>query len=132
MLLGLPDYEIKSIDEIAGQVEIQARYTGALSCTHCREAKLRPKERRTRRLRHENWRMRQCVLELETFNGNAGPAAAASGSGFGNPAAPAYHRRTMGQVSRNYWATVSPEEKRKRAQKSARARWARNRAVAQQ
>lgn len=41
-------------------------------------------------------------------------------------------RRTMGQVSRNYWATVSPEEKRQRAQKSARARWARNRAVAQQ
>ena len=34
-------------------------------------------------------------------------------------------RRTMGQVSRNYWATVSPEEKRRRAQKSARARWAR-------
>src|ERR1700751_4803513 len=32
-------------------------------------------------------------------------------------------RRTMGQVSRNYWATVSPEEKRRRAQKSARARW---------
>ena len=28
-------------------------------------------------------------------------------------------RRTMGQVSRNYWATVSPEEKRERARKSA-------------
>ena len=32
-------------------------------------------------------------------------------------------RRTMGQVSRKYWATVSAEEKRLRAQKSARARW---------
>ena len=32
-------------------------------------------------------------------------------------------RRTMGQVSRNYWATVSPEEKRRRAQNGARARW---------
>ena len=32
-------------------------------------------------------------------------------------------RRTMGQVSRNYWSTVSPEEKRRRAQNSARARW---------
>ncbi|MBV8831887.1 MAG: hypothetical protein JO108_21975 [Acidobacteriaceae bacterium] len=32
-------------------------------------------------------------------------------------------RRTTGQVSRNYWATVSPEGKRRRAQKSARARW---------
>ena len=29
----------------------------------------------------------------------------------------------MGQVSRNYWATVSPEEKRERARKSAQARW---------
>jgi hypothetical protein len=35
-------------------------------------------------------------------------------------------RRTMGQVSRNYWATVSPEEKRRRAQNSARARWGRS------
>jgi len=34
-------------------------------------------------------------------------------------------RRTMGQVSRNYWATVSPEEKRERARKSAHARWRR-------
>ena len=41
-------------------------------------------------------------------------------------------RRTMGQVSRNYWATVSPEEKRRRAQKSARTRWAQNRALSEQ
>jgi len=34
-------------------------------------------------------------------------------------------RRTMGQVSRNYWATVSPEERRERARKSAEARWSR-------
>src|ERR1700759_3478208 len=34
-------------------------------------------------------------------------------------------RRTMGQVSRNYWASVSPEEKRRRAQNSAWARWGR-------
>ena len=32
-------------------------------------------------------------------------------------------RRTMGQVSRNYWATVSAEEKRERARQNARARW---------
>ena len=36
-------------------------------------------------------------------------------------------RRTMGQVSRKYWATVSAEEKRVRAQNSARARWSRAR-----
>ena len=34
-------------------------------------------------------------------------------------------RRTMGQVSRNYWATLSPEEKRLRVQRSAHARWGR-------
>ena len=38
-------------------------------------------------------------------------------------------RRTMGQVSRNYWATVSAEEKRIRAQRSAQARWSRTRSV---
>ena len=32
-------------------------------------------------------------------------------------------RRTMGQVSRKYWATVSVEEKRARGQRSALARW---------
>jgi hypothetical protein len=34
-------------------------------------------------------------------------------------------RRTMGQVSRNYWARISAEEKRERARKSAQARWRR-------
>jgi hypothetical protein len=32
-------------------------------------------------------------------------------------------RRTMGQVSRNYWATVSEEERRERGRRSAQARW---------
>jgi hypothetical protein len=36
-------------------------------------------------------------------------------------------RRTMGQVSRNYWATVSREEKSERGKKSAQARWNRHR-----
>ena len=35
-------------------------------------------------------------------------------------------RRTMGQVSRNYWATVSREDKQDRARKSAQARWNRH------
>ena len=34
-------------------------------------------------------------------------------------------RRTIGQVSRNYWAMVNPEERRERARKSAQARWSR-------
>lgn len=43
-----------------------------------------------------------------------------------SPAQSEVFRRTMGQVSRNYWATVSMEEKRERARKSARARWQRH------
>ena len=34
-------------------------------------------------------------------------------------------RRTMGQVSRNYWATVSEEERRERGRRNAQARWSR-------
>jgi hypothetical protein len=40
-----------------------------------------------------------------------------------SPAQSEVFRRTMGQVSRNYWATISAEEKRERARKSAQARW---------
>lgn len=40
-----------------------------------------------------------------------------------SPAESEVFRRTMGQVSRNYWATVSFEERRGRAQKGAHARW---------
>jgi hypothetical protein len=36
-------------------------------------------------------------------------------------------RRTMDQVSRNYWATVSREEKSERGRKGAQARWDRHR-----
>jgi hypothetical protein len=43
-----------------------------------------------------------------------------------SPAQSEVFRRTMGQVSRNYWATISEEEKRARARRSARARWNRN------
>ena len=43
-----------------------------------------------------------------------------------SPAQSEVFRRTMGQVSRNYWATVSMEEKRERARQSARARWGRH------
>ena len=43
-----------------------------------------------------------------------------------SPAQSEVFRRTMGQVSRNYWATISLEERRERGRRSARARWSRN------
>ena len=42
-----------------------------------------------------------------------------------SPAQSEVFRRTMAQVSRNYWATVSLEERREGGRKSARARWGR-------
>jgi transposase len=65
VVLGLPDYEISEIQWSGGQVTISARYTGQILCPHCGGAKLRSKGRYQRRVRHENWGMRSCVLELE-------------------------------------------------------------------
>jgi hypothetical protein len=44
-----------------------------------------------------------------------------------SPAQSEVFRRTMGQVSRNYWAALSATEKHARGQKAARARWDRQR-----
>src|SRR5581483_6074041 len=46
-----------------------------------------------------------------------------------SPAQSEVFRRTMGQVSRNYWATVTRDEKRERARRSAHARWAQRSAL---
>ena len=64
--MGLPEYEVTSVEEVAGRVHIRARFGGKVACPHCGGAKRRRKDRRTRRLRHESWGIRQCVLELET------------------------------------------------------------------
>ena len=64
--MGLPDYEITGIEEIAGRIRIQVHYTGAVYCPHCEGKQLRIKDRRTRSPRHESWGTRQVVLELET------------------------------------------------------------------
>jgi transposase len=68
VVLGLPAYEITGLDEVKGEIWTQARFTGKVSCPDCGESKLRVKDRRVRRLRHENWGMRPSVLELETRN----------------------------------------------------------------
>src|SRR5438309_2586829 len=43
-----------------------------------------------------------------------------------SPAQSEVFRRTMAQVSRNYWSTISTEEKRARGKRSAQARWNRH------
>ena len=65
--MGLPEYEITAIEEVAGQVRITVRFIGRVLCPECGGEKLRRKDRRIRRPRHESWGVRHCVLELETF-----------------------------------------------------------------
>jgi transposase len=65
-ILGLPEYEITAVEEMAGLVRISARFVGRIACLHSGAEKLRQKDRRTRYLRHESWGMRRCVLALET------------------------------------------------------------------
>jgi len=65
LVLGLPDYEINDIQIQDGGMRILARYVGLRLCPHCGGDRLRNKGRYERRVRHENWGMRRCVLCLE-------------------------------------------------------------------
>ncbi len=65
IVLGLPDYEITELQISGGGVRISARHTGPRSCPHCGGNRLRNKGRYQRRVRHENWGLRHCVVELE-------------------------------------------------------------------
>ena len=63
-ILGLSDYEIKQI-EGQGQVIVRARYTGPSRCPHCQGESVRIKDSFVRRIRHEDWGVRPCWLDLE-------------------------------------------------------------------
>jgi transposase len=65
ILLGLPAYQITEIRMQKGVVRFTARYTGAAACRHCNSTFLRNKGRHLRRVRHENWGQRTCILELQ-------------------------------------------------------------------
>jgi len=65
-VLGLPGYQITGIEEQSGKVRISARHTGPISCPRCGGVRLRMKDRRIRKLRHESLGLRHAVLELET------------------------------------------------------------------
>ena len=64
--MGLPEYQVTSLEETEGLIRIRARYTGPVACPHCAGKRLRIKDRRIRRLRHESWGNRRSMLELET------------------------------------------------------------------
>ena len=65
LVLGLPDYEINDIQIQDGGMRILARYVGLRLCPHCGGDRLRNKGKYERRVRHENWGMRRCLLCLE-------------------------------------------------------------------
>jgi transposase len=65
-LLGLPGYQITEVKEEAGWNRIRAVFTGGVSCPDCQGTNLRTKDKRVRRLRHENWGERRTVLERES------------------------------------------------------------------
>jgi transposase len=65
-VLGLPGYQITDVAEVAGKVRILARHAGPKSCPHCGSQRLRVKDKRMRRPRHESLGLRHSVLELES------------------------------------------------------------------
>ncbi len=64
-VLGLAQYEITSISDNGGTVQIAARYTGSVACPDCNCEQLRSKDRYVRTVRHETWGMRHVFLILE-------------------------------------------------------------------
>jgi len=63
-ILGLSDYEIKEI-EGQNQIIVRVRYTGPSRCPHCQGERLRVKDSFVRRVRHEDWGLRHCWMDLE-------------------------------------------------------------------
>lgn len=64
--MGLPGYEVTGIDELDGMVRIRARFSGCPQCPSCNGLRLRLKDTRVRRVRHESWGSRRCQLWLES------------------------------------------------------------------
>lgn len=63
-ILGLPQYDIISIRASGGEVTIQARYRGPVSCAECGSIRLRNKGRISRRVRHVSFAASRVWLEL--------------------------------------------------------------------
>ena len=65
IVLGLPLYDISSIERNGGTITILARYTGPISCPKCGGSHLRNKGWCRRTVRHDDWGFRRVVLSLE-------------------------------------------------------------------
>jgi transposase len=65
ILIGLPGYQITGIDWSKGKVTISARYSGPRCCGNCGSAAVRSRGLYHRTVRHEDWGLRHCFLEVE-------------------------------------------------------------------
>ncbi len=65
-LVGLPGYEVTGICHSDRTVLVSVRFVGEVHCAFCSGKDLKARDRRLRRIRHESYGERQCVLELET------------------------------------------------------------------
>ncbi len=65
-LVGLPGFEVTDICYSGGQVCLSVRFVGDRCCPFCGGKDLRHRDRRLRRVRHESYGERPCVLDIET------------------------------------------------------------------
>ncbi len=65
IVLGLPGNQIRKMEWEGGQIRIEARHEGVRECPKCAGKRLRSKGCFRRRVRHEDWGMRKCILFLE-------------------------------------------------------------------
>ena len=65
IVLGLPQYEITSIERTGGTITISARHAGSISCPKCGGSRLRNKGWCHRKVRHDDWGFRRCLLQLQ-------------------------------------------------------------------
>ena len=63
--LGLPDFKITEARREGAVVTVFARYTGQILCPECGSVRLRVKDSYQRRIRHEGFGARHCVLIIE-------------------------------------------------------------------
>ncbi len=67
ILLGLPDLQSSGWEARGDRIRLWARYSGPRACGHCGSSAVSSRGRYRRVVRHENWGLRHCYLEIEAW-----------------------------------------------------------------
>ena len=67
ILLGLPDFQCNGMERCGKGIRLSARYSGPRACGHCGSTAVRNRGRYRRLVRHEDWGLRHCWLEVEAW-----------------------------------------------------------------